>query len=354
MKLRYVAAALLALTMPAAAQVETVAQATIPAGNAFAPDTPGGLINIGNHVWVGTESKGFRHMSPVDPTDPAALDDGLYQFDIDQLWSVGGNTECFPFCSVGQAAKASDSVTFVTVYDHGGGFHSGGIWMLQFLPPQFFEPQLDPAPSLTQLAPFAGLAGNQPDAVAIGPDGKLYFGNMKNGNVQRITNPTTPNPQPFTQTVEAVGGSFQGRPVLAMGFLGHDLYLGTDQGLNVIRNADTCVGNQGGCGNAVSIVDGFVGASHPGITVDANVQAVYFSVAARVAGGAGAVYRLTMDGRIVQVTSGFAFVATHNNTLALDTDGNLWVGDTRPGAVEGSTNSGRLSRMPAAALASIP
>jgi hypothetical protein len=53
---------------------------------------------------------------------------------------------------------------------------------------------LDPAtgaligPS-TYIATTAGLDGNQPTAAAIGPDGSLYVGFVKSGNVKRILNP---------------------------------------------------------------------------------------------------------------------------------------------------------------------
>ena len=69
--------------------------------------------------------------------------------------------------------------------------------------------------------------------------------------------------------------------------------------------------------------------------------------------GAGTVYRYTPgDGRVVPVPAGFAFVAGHTNTLTLDGFGNLWIGDD---TTDGALNfTGRLSRIPAAALATIP
>ncbi len=75
---------------------------------------------------------------------------------------------------------------------------------------------------------------------------------------------------------------------------------------------------------------------------------LYFSV-----NGAGTVYRYTpADGRVVAVSSGFAFVGGHTNTLTLDGFGNLWIGDD---TTDGALNfTGRLWRVPAAALASIP
>jgi hypothetical protein len=131
-----------------------------------------------------------------------------------------------------------------------------------------------------------------------------------------------------------------------MAFLGPDLYMATDQGLAEVRNAGACVGNAGGCGNAVPVQDGFVGTTHVGLATD-GVTKLYFSV-----NGSG-VFRYTPgDGRVVQVSSGFAFVGGHTNTLTLDPFGNLWIGDD---TTDGTLNfTGRLWRVPAASLTSIP
>jgi hypothetical protein len=155
------------------------------------------------------------------------------------------------------------------------------------------------------------------------------------------------NPSSTNQTVERVGGTFQGRNMRAMAFLGPDLYLATDQGLDVIHNAVNCINNIGGCGNAVRVQDGFSGSAHVGLTTD-GAGKVYFSL-----GPAGSVYRYTpIDGRVVPMSNGFLFVDGHTNALSLDPFGNLWVGDDPS---DGAFNfSGRLWRIPASRLASIP
>jgi hypothetical protein len=95
----------------------------------------------------------------------------------------------------------------------------------------------------------------------------------------------------------------------------------------------------------VPVQDGFVGATHVGLASD-GVSRLYFSV-----NGAG-VFRYTpVDGRVVPVSSGFAFVGGHTNTLTLDGFGNLWIGDD---ATDGALNfTGRLWRVSAASLTSI-
>jgi hypothetical protein len=210
-----------------------------------------------------------------------------------------------------------------------------------------FQPvfsRFSPFDSVSPVAPTFGLGGDQPTALALGPEGKLYVGFLKNGNIKRITNPSTINPTSLTQTVESVGSTPNGRPMRAMAFLGADLYIATDQGLSVIHNAAACIGNKGGCGNAVLVQDGHAGAAHVGLATDGSSR-VYFSTG-------GVVYRYTpADQRVVAISSGFAFVDGHTNMLTVDRFGNLWVGDD-PG--DGALNfSGRLWRVPAAALASI-
>ncbi len=340
------AVAISAFATAARAQLLTadvVARQGIPAGNIFAPQTPSGMVVIGEDIWFGDEAQGLRHYLPVDPTNPTPLDTGQYQFDINTEWSLGGGA-CFPFCSVGQAAQLNNQTTFIAVWDHSHGGANAGLWMVTFQP-SFGN--FSPFEGITQVAPFAGLGGNLTTSVAMGPDGKLYFGNLKNGDLKRVTNPVNFNPTSQTQTVETVGGSVNGRPILSMAFNGGDLYIGTDQNIGVVRNAQACFNNSGGCGIEHVIADGFVGSSHPAVASD-GFGKVYFGVNA-----SGIVYRLTpADGRIVPIAGGFSFVAAHTNGLRVDPDGNLWIGDN-PGP-EGFTNSGRLSRIPAASLASVP
>ena len=336
------AAAFSCLVGSAAAQVpaDLVAASGIPAGNLFAPHTPAGMVIIGNNIWVGDEVDGLHHYLPVDPTNPDPINTGQFMFDIDTQLSMGGGGACTPWCSVGQIAQDGSSRAYVTSYDHTKGqpgfFGGGGVWMVGFQS-QFGE--FSPFSGLAPVAPSGGLAGDLPTSTALGPDGKLYVGFLKNGNVKRIVNPGASGIAPQTQTVESVGGAPNGRPILSMAFSGGDLYLATDQGISVIRNAAACIGNAGGCGNAVLRVAGATVA----VTAD-GAGKVYFS-----ANAAGAVYRYTpADGSVIPVATGFAFVGGHTNTLTLDGFGNLWIGDdTTDGRLP---FTGRLWRVPVASL----
>jgi hypothetical protein len=338
-------AILASATAGAQVAADLVAQTGIPAGSIFAPHTPSGMAIIGSNVWVGDEAQGFRHYVPVDPTNADPINTGQLMFDTDPGWSLGGGTACVPWCSVGQMAQDGTSRVYVAVWDHPkgqpGNFGGPGVWMLQMQP---VFGNFNPIAGLTPLAPTLGLAGDLPTALALGPEGKLYVGFLKNGNIKRITNPSILNPSPQTQTVESVGGTPNGRSMRAMAFLGADLYVATDQGLAVVHNAAACLNNQNGCGNAVLVADGHTGVTHDGVTTD-GASKVYFSAA-------GAVFRYTpADGRVVLVSSGFLFVGGHTNTLSLDGFGNLWIGDDTS---DGALNfTGRLWRIAAASLATI-
>jgi hypothetical protein len=250
------------------------------------------------------EAQGLRHYVPVDPNNTDPLNTGQLMFDISTEWSMGGGTACVPWCSVGQAAQDGTSRAYVAVWDHPkgqpGNFGGPGVWMVQFQP---VFGNFSPFGGVTLVAPNFGLGGNLPTAVALGPDGKLYVGFLKNGNVKRITNPSGSKINPSNTTVESVGGTFNGRTMRSMAFLGPDLYLATDQGLDVIRNVANCINNSGGCGNAVQVQDGFSGSTHVSVTTD-GAGKVYFAV-----NGTGTVYGYTpADGRVVPIFNGFVFV----------------------------------------------
>lgn len=72
-----------------------------------------------------------------------------------------------------------------------------------------------------------------------------------------------------------------------------------------------CINNTGGCGKAVPVHDGFANVAHVGLTTD-GAGKVYFSAA-------GSVFRYTpLGGRVITVSTGFAFSDAHTNMLTLD------------------------------------
>jgi hypothetical protein len=323
----------------------------LPPGQVAAPNTPGGGVLVGNNLYTGDAAQGFRHWTPADPNNPDPVNTGILVFDTNTSFSLGGGGACIPFCKVGQLAYDGNQTVYATVYDQQKGqpFSATfpGVWRLTVSPQGFVQ--------LSQLlAPKFGLAGNLPTSIALGPDGNLYVGFLKNGNVVRIVNPTAFNTDP-TQIVQSVGTAPNGRPIRSLAFVGPDLYLATADGLSVIKNAvaSTC---QGGC-NGVHLSDGFSGIEHVGLTTD-GINRLYMAI-----NGQG-VYRYTISSGVTQLISAggndpntgaaltFAFVGGHSNLINLDRLGNLWIGDD---ISDGNFNfSGRIWYISAGALSNIP
>lgn len=307
---------------------------------------------VGSNLYTGDAANGFRHWKPADPANPDPINTGFLVFDGDFSKSVGGTELCIFFCKVGQIAYDGNQTVYVTAYDQvkgqPGSLTFPGVWRL-IVDPLTGDVQPD-----QQLVPKFGLAGNLPNSIALGPDGNLYVGFLKNGNVVRIVHPALSNTDP-TQIVQSVGTSPNGRPIRSLTFVGPNLYLGTADGLSVIKNAvaSTC---QGGC-NGNPVADGLAGTSHVGLTSD-GLNRLYMAV-----NGVG-VYRYTISTGASQLISTggpdpnsgtpltFAFVGGNSNLMMLDRLGNLWIGDD---SSDGKFNfTGRIWYISAGALASIP
>lgn len=327
----------------------------LPPGQTAAPNTPGGGVVVGHNLYTGDAVNGFRHWAPADPSDPDPLNSGILVFDEAQGFSLGGTELCVLFCSVGQIAYDGNRTVYLASYDHAKGqpfsLTQPGVWRIDVDPVAGF---VTPG---ARLAPNFGLQGNQPTSIALGPDGNLYIGFLKNGNIVRLIDPTGDPNDPAVakvQIVQSVGTAPNGRPIRSVAFVGPDLYLGTTDGLSVIRNAVSpqC---QGGC-NGVPLADGFAGSTHVGLTSVGNTLYVAIN-------GSG-VWRFDTSSQTttliatggIDATSGaavpFAFAGGHSNLLQLDGQGNLWIGDD---VSDGLRNfDGRIWYLSAASLASIP
>jgi hypothetical protein len=356
--LRIVAFTTLLLTSLAAAHAQVVATQRagfgLPANQVAAPNTPGGGVVVGSYFYSTDQVAGLRHYMAADPANPDPVNTGILQYDnAGDSMSMGGGGVCIPFCKTGQVAYDGNQTVWVTAFDQQKG-QPGSVTF-----PGVHRILIDPiGGTLGWMGPVAqnsGLGGPQPTSIALGPDGNLYVGFNKSGNVVRVTNPQALLGDPnFPQIVQSVGTSPNGRPTHALAFVGPDLYLATADGLSVIKNAiaKTCLG---GC-NAAHISDGFSGVDHVGLVSD-GVNRLYMSI-----NGQG-VFRFTINPQSTTLISTggtapdgtvltYAFVGGHTNMLFLDRLGNLWVGDD---IGDGRLNfQGRIFYISAGALSSIP
>jgi hypothetical protein len=328
----------------------TVAAAQVPShiaiesgngGSVIAPTNPNGFLNIGPYVWV-SDSKGILSYL-TDANNPTPLETGIYDFNLNSNWTMA-NLACLPFCSTGQVVKVNDTLAFAAVWDHSQGGRHGGLWMIQFLSP-LPNPNTSvfPFAGASQLAGNKGLGGNQPTSLAIGPDGAAYFGNLKNGNLLRLPQPTNTDPN---QNVISVGGIPSSKSIYALAFNGRQLYAGASDGFYVFgTNSDItqCSGNANNCG-APRLLMG--GTSVNGVAAD-SLGHVYFVTAT------GFLDRYNVSaGTVTRADSGLIIEAGHTSTLSFDKDGNLWLGEQPAGA--DIPNGGRVRVYRAADLARLP
>jgi hypothetical protein len=286
-------------------------------GSVIAPTNPNGFLNIGPFVWI-SDAKGIFSFL-TNASNPTPLETGIYDFNLNPNWSIDNNV-CLPFCSAGQIVKVNDSLFFVAAWDHSMGGRNGGIWMMQVLTP-LPDPNTSVFPfnGASPLAANKGLGGNQPTSLALGPDGAVYFGNLKNNNLLRIPQPTNIDPN---QNVITVGVIPSAKSIFALAFSGGQLFAGASTGFYVFgasSDITQCSGNANNCGTPKLLMGG---TSVNGVAADA-LGHVYF-----VAGNPGTLYRYKVaTGTFTQVDSGLLIELGHTSTLGFDKDGNLWVGE---------------------------
>ena len=332
----------LMLTATAVAQVPShIAIETGNGGSVIAPTNPNGFLNIGPYVWISDDKGIFSFLT--DPSNPTPLETGIYHFNLNSNWSIDNNV-CLPFCSAGQIVKVNDTMAFVAAWDHSQGGRNAGLWMLQILNP-LPDPDTSvfPFDGASKLAGNKGLGGNQPTSLAIGPDGAMYFGNLKNNNLLRLRQPTNFDPN---QNVITVGVVSTAKSIFALAFNGSKLYAGASDGFYVFgasSDITQCSGNANNCGTPKRLMGG---TSVNGVAAD-GLGHVYF-----VAGNAGTLYRFNVSaGTFTRVDAGLIIEVARTSTLGFDKDGNLWLGEQ---PVADLPNGGRVRVYLATDLARLP
>lgn len=298
------------------------------------PTGPGGAVFVGNRMWIGDAVFGFVRCDPIDPLNNDPLNTGVI--------APNPLTQAPGVVKAGQIALDTfrTNAAQVTAYvaDYSG--KTGGIKRV------VIDAASQSVVSVAKIAAASGLEGNNPTAVAFGPDGSLYVGFLKNGDIKRILNPGTG----VTHTVEAVGTSPNGRKLRALAFLGTSLYMATEDGLGVIADATNAVGKIPQSQRVAAAADG---QEHVGLVSDGVSRLFYLA-----SGPIGVVYELSPTfpaGAFISFEGvgadggvrAYHFPKGHTNLIALDPLGGLWIGDDPGGDAAAVTGIGRLFRAPA-------
>ena len=236
-------------------------------------NTPqGGLVLSGSAINPST-GKAFRHLWTADPTN------GLCRLDPD-VDSVAVHTINPATClnSAGGAAFNPGQLTLDpatnTIYAVDGGGKLG-IFVLHFLPAgdsghgllDTVNAQiLASAGTGNAAASGCGITTNSPNAVSLGPDGNLYIGFKRIGDIMRIISPLTV-PLPCTN-VQPTVISTGDRLTQQMAWIGHDLYANNSRTPFRVPNADQCFTPQNGLVACAASPVGLVIAAATGVVSD--------------------------------------------------------------------------------------
>jgi hypothetical protein len=192
------------------------------------------------YLWTADAANGFCRLDPdVDTPAAHAINPATC------LSTVAG-------AAFNAAQMTLDPATNTMYAVDGGG--KAGIFVLHFLPNGDSGKGLVDQVNQSILAPTCGIAGSQPNATSLGPDGNLYVGFRRNGNIMRINSPLT-NPLPCTNvqpTVIVTGDKLTSQ----MAWVGTTLFLNDSRLPLHMYRADTCLTPQNGnivCGGLTAI-----------------------------------------------------------------------------------------------------
>lgn len=215
----------------------------------------GGLVLSGTAINPATGNP-FRHLWTADAVN------GLCRIDPD-VDTPAAQTINHATCvsTVAGAAFNAGQLTFDpvsnTIYAVDGGGKLG-IIVLHLLAGADGEGQVDQA-NTSILAPGCGIATNRPNATSLGPDGNLYIGFTKSGNIMRVNSPTLANPlcTNVQQAVIVTGDRLTNQ----MAWIGHTLFINLSKSTTRVDGADNCLTNA----NTVC-TPGFLGIAFLGAT----------------------------------------------------------------------------------------
>jgi hypothetical protein len=245
----------------------------ILSGTAINPATG----NPFRHLWTADAANGFCRLDPdVDTAAAHAINPATC------LSTVAGGAF--------NAAQMTLDPATNTIYAVDGG-NKAGIFLLHFLPDGDSGQGLMDQVNTSILAPTCGLAVNQPNATSLGPDGNLYVGFRRSGNIMRINSPLT-NPLPCAN-VQAIVIATGDRLTSQMAWIAHTLFINGARLPFQVDKADQCFTPQNGnasCVAGTSVVNLIAAAPTTLVsdqTAGVNGADVYFGGASSVSAELG-------------------------------------------------------------------
>ena len=253
---RFLSLALMITMMLIGASSAALAQQTSSQFVTGLPTPQGGLVLSGTAINPATGNP-FRHLWTADAVN------GLCRIDPDvDTPAAQSINHATCVSTVAGAAFSAGQLTFDsasnTIYAVDGGGKLG-IFVLHLLPGADGEGQVDQA-NTSVLGPTCGIAVNQPNATSLGPDGNLYVGFRRSGNIMRINSPTT-SPLPCAN-VQATVITTGDRLTNQMAWIGHTLFINLTKSTDKVDSADSCLTAQ----NVNTCVATFLGIVIPGAT----------------------------------------------------------------------------------------
>ena len=202
------------------------------------------------HLWTADAANGFCRLDPdVDTPATHTLTSATC------LSTVAGG-------AFNAAQMTFDPATNTIYAVDGGG--KAGIFVLHFLPDGDSGQGLMDQVNTSILGPTCGIAVNQPNATSLGPDGNLYVGFRRSGNIMRINSPLT-NPLPCANVQPAVIVTGD-RLTSQMAWVGRTLFLNDSRLSLLVNSADQCLTAQNG-NTVCSAIGGLAIAPIPTIVV---------------------------------------------------------------------------------------
>jgi hypothetical protein len=208
---------------------------TTPQGGIWLPGA------LGGHLWVSDTADAFCRMdlNPAPgPSNPPTASGAPFTLNV---------STCNVFVTKpGQPAydpvAQPDGTHFVYLPDGIAGAKSIGLGRVTFDPNGTVCGAPETVCNPMIVAPGTGLDGQSAHAAAIDPaTGAVYVGFLNRTTlapteIARVRNPSSPTP-----TVEFIANTPRHKPIFNLAFIGPDLYVGNNGGLDIVLSANLCV-----------------------------------------------------------------------------------------------------------------